>query len=60
MNTLKRLQSLTCSYAMNLIAVSGAIFKTLIPFPLHIEVRPPSLIICLKPPNRLIGLVLEE
>lgn len=53
-------QFLTCSYAMNLMAVSGAIFKTLIPFPRHKDVRPPSLIICLKPPIRLMWLVLEE
>lgn len=56
----KSFWSLTCSYAMNLIAVSGAIFKTLIPFPLHSDVRPPSEIICLKPPTRLMQLVLEE
>ena len=54
------ISELTCSYAMNLIAVSGAIFKTLIPFPLQSEARPPSMIICLKPPIRLIRLVLEE
>ena len=52
--------SLTCSYAINLIDVSGAIFKTLIPFPLHSDDRPPSFIICLKPPTRLIVLLLEE
>lgn len=45
---------------MNLIAVSGAIFKTFIPFPLHSEATPPSIIICLKPPSRLIRLVFEE
>lgn len=56
----KSFWSLTCSYAMNLIAVSGAIFRTLIPFPLHSEVRPPSEIICLKPPTRLMQLVFEE
>jgi hypothetical protein len=33
---------------MNLIAVSGAIFKTLIPLPLQSENQPPSLNICLK------------
>ncbi len=54
------LMELTCSYAMNFIAVSGAIFKTLIPLPLHSDVRPPSVIICLKPPSRLIRFVLVE
>lgn len=51
---------LTCSYAMNLIAVSGAIFMTLTPLPRHREATPPSLIICLNPPTRLILLDFEE
>lgn len=41
-------------------AVSGAIFRTLIPFPLHRDVRPPSFNICLKPLARLILLLLVE
>lgn len=45
---------------MNLIAVSGAIFKTLVPLPRQSDVRPPSCIICLKPPTRLMRCALEE
>lgn len=40
-------------------AVSGAIFKTLMPFPLHKDVTPPSFNICLKPLTRLILLLFE-
>ena len=54
------LPNLTCSYAVNLIAVSGAIFKTLTPLPLQRDFTPPSLIICLKPPTKLILFDLEE
>lgn len=41
-------------------AVSGAIFNTLMPLPLHSELGPPSTIICLKPPTRLMRLLLDE
>ena len=40
---------LTCSYAINLSADSGAIFKTLIKFPLHSDFTPPSFNIYCKP-----------
>lgn len=42
---------ITCSYAINLIALSGAILITLIPFPRHKDWVPPSCNICFKPDN---------
>lgn len=41
-----RMKRLTCSYAANLIADSGAIFSTLIPFPRHKLLRK-KLLLCL-------------
>ena len=40
---------LTLSYAKNLMAVSGAILRTLMPFPRQKDFIPPSLYMCLKP-----------
>lgn len=40
-------------------ADSGAILRTLIPFPLHSEVTPPSLTIPLNPDHRLIPRAVE-
>ncbi len=40
---------LTCSYAINLMADSGAILATLMPLPLHSDRNPPSLTITRKP-----------
>ena len=39
----------TCSYAINLIADSGAIFNTLMPLPRQSDLTPPSFNICRKP-----------
>lgn len=50
---------LTCSQAINLMADSGAIFRTLIPFPLQSESTPPSWIIPLRPNHRLISRAVE-
>lgn len=41
--------TITCSYAQNFTAVSGAILMTFVPFPLQRERIPPSFTICRKP-----------
>ena len=51
--------ALTCSYAINLRADSGAIFITLMPFPRHSDFTPPSFNICLNPDAMVILFLLE-
>lgn len=52
-------QVLTCSYAMNLMADSGAILRTLMPLPRQRDLAPPSRIICVNPPMMHILLLRE-
>lgn len=52
-------QVLTCSYAMNLMADSGAILRTLMPLPRQSDLAPPSRIICVNPPMMHILLLRE-
>ena len=54
-----QMNALTCSYAINLRADSGAIFITLMPFPRHRDLTPPSFNICLNPDAMVILFLLE-
>ena len=45
----RQTEPLTCSYARNLMAVSGAILSTLIPFPLQRALSPPSFTMSFRP-----------